>query len=126
MQVAESGPVEGELTISNWPGYIDPGKDGTVAEFEERTGVRSTTSRTSTSNVTFFGKLQPQLDQGESGGRDMFVVTDWMAKRMYDLGYLQELNHDDLQTVFDNLRPSSSPRAPTTPSASSRSPGRAA
>jgi spermidine/putrescine transport system substrate-binding protein len=24
---------------------------------------------------------------------------------MYDLGYLQELNHDDLQTVFDNVLP---------------------
>ena len=39
VQVAESGPVEGEFTVSNWPGYIDPGKDGSVAEFEERTGV---------------------------------------------------------------------------------------
>ena len=47
----------------------------------------------------------PQLDQGSSGGRSLFVVTDWMAKRMYDLGYLQELNHDDLQAVFDNILP---------------------
>ena len=39
VQTAESGPVEGELTISNWPGYIDPGKNGSVAEFEQRTGV---------------------------------------------------------------------------------------
>jgi spermidine/putrescine transport system substrate-binding protein len=53
----------------------------------------------------FFGKLQPQLDKGDSGGRDIFVVTDWMAKRMYDLGYLQELDHADLQTVFDNILP---------------------
>ena len=28
-----------------------------------------------------------------------------MAKRMYDLGYLQELNHDDLQAVLDNILP---------------------
>ena len=103
VQVAESGPVEGKLTISNWPGYIDPGKNGTVAEFEQEAGVEVEYIDDITSNVTFFGKLQPQLDRGESGGRDMFVVTDWMAKRMYDLGYLQELNHDDLQTVFDNI-----------------------
>jgi spermidine/putrescine transport system substrate-binding protein len=105
IQVAESGPVEGKLTISNWPGYIDPGKDGTVAEFEQEAGVEVEYIDDITSNVTFFGKLQPQLDRGESGGRDMFVVTNWMAKRMYDLGYLQELNHDDLQTVFDNILP---------------------
>ena len=35
----------------------------------------------------------------------MFVVTDWMAKQMYDLGYLQEFRHEDLQTVFDNILP---------------------
>jgi spermidine/putrescine transport system substrate-binding protein len=28
-----------------------------------------------------------------------------MAKRMYDLGYLQELNHEDLPTVFENILP---------------------
>ena len=105
IQVAESGPVEGKLTISNWPGYIDPGPKGTVAEFEDETGVKVDYIDDITSNVTFFGKLQPQLDRGESGGRDLFVVTNWMAKRMYDLGYLQELDHDDLQTVFENISP---------------------
>ena len=105
IQVAKSGPVEGKLTISNWPGYIDPGSDGTVAEFEKKTGVEVDYIDDITSNTTFFGKLQPQLDQGDSGGRDIFVVTDWMAKRMYDLGYLQELDHADLQTVFDNILP---------------------
>jgi len=105
VQVAQSGPVEGKLTISNWPGYIDPGPDGTVAEFEKKTGVEVDYIDDITSNTVFFGKLQPQLDRGESGGRDIFVVTDWMAKRMYDLGYVQELDHADLQTVFDNILP---------------------
>ena len=49
--------------------------------------------------------MQPLLDQGESGGRDIIVVTDWMAKRMYDLGYLEEINPDDIPTVVDNLAP---------------------
>jgi spermidine/putrescine transport system substrate-binding protein len=105
IQVAKSGPVKGTLTISNWPGYIDPGPDGTVKEFEEETGVEVDYIDDITSNTTFFGKLQPQLDRGDSGGRDIFVVTDWMAKRMYDLGYLQEVDHADLQTVFDNILP---------------------
>ena len=103
--VAQSGPVEGELTISNWPGYIDPGKDGSVAEFEEKTGVTVDYIEDINSNIQFFGKMQPLLDQGESGGRDIIVVTDWMAKRMYDLGYLEEINPDDIPTVLDNLAP---------------------
>jgi spermidine/putrescine transport system substrate-binding protein len=105
VQTAESGPVEGELTISTWPGYIDPGKDGSVAEFEETTGVKVDYIEDVNSNLQFFGKLQPLLDQGESGGRDIIVVTDWMAKRMYDLGYLEEINPDDIPTVLDNLAP---------------------
>jgi spermidine/putrescine transport system substrate-binding protein len=103
--VAESGPVEGELTISNWPGYIDPGKDGSVAEFEEETGVTVDYIEDINSNIQFFGKMQPLLDQGQSGGRDIIVVTDWMAGRMYDLGYLQEINPDDIPTVLENLSP---------------------
>ncbi len=103
--VAESGPVEGELTISNWPGYIDPGKDGSVAEFEEKTGVTVDYIEDINSNIQFFGKMQPLLDQGQSGGRDIIVVTDWMARRMYDLGYLEEINPDDIPTALDNLAP---------------------
>jgi spermidine/putrescine transport system substrate-binding protein len=103
--VAKGGTPTGSVLISNWPGYIDPGANGTVAEFEKETGVKVDYKEDVSDNVVFFNKLKPQLDQGSSGGRSMFVVTDWMAKRMYDLGYLQELNHDDLQTVFDNILP---------------------
>jgi spermidine/putrescine transport system substrate-binding protein len=105
VQVAESGPVEGELTISNWPGYIDPGKDGSVAEFEDKTGVTVKYIEDINSNIQFFGKVQPLFQEGESGGRDIIVVTDWMAKRMYDLGYLAEINPDDIPTALANLAP---------------------
>jgi spermidine/putrescine transport system substrate-binding protein len=104
-QTAKAGKPTGEVTISNWPGYIDPGQNGSVAEFEEEFGVSVDYIEDVNDNVAFFGKLQPQLEQGESGGRSIFVVTDWMAKQMYDLGYLQEFNQEDLQTVFDNILP---------------------
>jgi spermidine/putrescine transport system substrate-binding protein len=103
--VAKGGEPTGAVTISNWPGYIDPGKNGTVSEFEQKFGVDVDYIEDINDNDQFFGKLQPQLDQGNSGGRSLFVVTDWMAKKMYDLGYLEELNHDDLGTVFDNILP---------------------
>jgi spermidine/putrescine transport system substrate-binding protein len=104
-QVAKSGPARGELTISNWPAYMDVGKDNTVAEFERETGVKVDYVEDVNDNAEFFGKLRPQLQQGESGGRSIFVVTDWMAKQMNDLGFLQEIDHADLPTVFQNLRP---------------------
>ncbi len=105
IQTAQGGKATGEVTISNWPGYIDPGKNGSVAEFEEESGVSVDYIEDVNDNVQFFGKLQPQLEQGQSGGRSLFVVTDWMANQMYELGYLQEINHDDLQTAFGNILP---------------------
>jgi len=105
VQVAEAGPAQGKLVISNWPGYIDTGPNGSVAEFEEKTGVDVDYIEDVNDNAQFFGKLQPQLQNGESGDRSIFVVTDWMAKQMYDLGYVQEINRDDVATVFENLAP---------------------
>jgi spermidine/putrescine transport system substrate-binding protein len=103
--VAEGGKAKGELTISNWPGYIDPGKNGTVAKFEDDSGVKVDYIEDINSNDAFFGKLQPQLEQGQSGGRSIFVVADYMAEQMHNLGYLQEFEHSDLPTVFENLVP---------------------
>ncbi len=105
VQVAKAGKPTGDVTISNWPGYIDPGKNGTVADFEDATGVKVTYIEDINSNTQFFGKMQPLLENGESGGRSLFVVTNWLAKQMWDLGYLEQLNHADLKTVFDNIRP---------------------
>jgi spermidine/putrescine transport system substrate-binding protein len=108
IEVAEGGPVEGDVTISNWPGYIQPnegGEPGTIAQFEKATGVKVEYIEDVNDNNSFLGKLRPQLEAGDSGGRSIFVVTDWMAKQMYDLGYLQEIDHADLPTVFENIRP---------------------
>jgi spermidine/putrescine transport system substrate-binding protein len=105
VEVAQGGKPSGEVTISNWPGYIDPGKDGTVAEFEKTYGVDVTYIEDVTGNTQFFGKLQPLLANGNSGGRSLFVVTNWLAKQMYDLGYLEQLDHADLKTVFENIAP---------------------
>ena len=104
-QTAEPGPVEGELNFSNWVGYIDKGEGGTVAEFEAKyPGVTMNYNEDVNDNADFFGKMSPLLDGGESGGRSMFVVTDWMAKQMNDLGYLEQIDLADVPNVEANLR----------------------
>ena len=97
-----SGPVAGELTISNWPLYIDK---QTVADFEKETGVSVKYIEDVNDNAEFFGKMQPLLDKGESGGRSIFVVTDWMAGKMHDLGYLENLDKSAIPNVEKNLVP---------------------
>jgi spermidine/putrescine transport system substrate-binding protein len=94
------GKPSGSMTISNWPLYIDK---GTVPGFEKQTGVKVKYIEDVNDNAEFFGKLQPLLSQGQSGGRSLFVVTDWMAKKMYDLGYLQNLDKAGIPNVENNL-----------------------
>lgn len=97
------GKPSGELTISNWPLYIDR---QTVPDFEEATGVTVKYIEDVNDNAEFFGKVQPQLDQGESGGRSIFVVTDWMAAKMHELGYLQNFDKTGMPNVYKNMVPS--------------------
>ena len=78
-QTAQGGKVTGELTISNWPLYIDKTRS---KKFDAKYGTNTKYIEDINDNNEFFGKLQPQLAQGNSGGRDIMVVTDWMAQKM--------------------------------------------
>ena len=98
-----TGKASGEWTISNWPLYIDK---QTVDEFDQETGLHTKYIEDINSNDEFFGKMQPQLSGGKSGDRSIFVVTDWMAKKMYDLGYLQDFDKSAIPNVEKNLEPS--------------------
>jgi spermidine/putrescine transport system substrate-binding protein len=100
---ATGGDPSGNLNISNWPLYID-GK--TISDFDKATGTSTTYKEDVNDNNEFFGKVQPLFSQGDSGGRSIVVVTDWMAEKMYDLGYIQNFDNDKLTTAQNNLIPS--------------------
>ncbi len=95
-----TGTVGGELVISQWPFYIDR---KTVPEFEQDAGVKVNYIEDVNDNNEIFAKLRPDLQNGESADRSIIVVTDWMAKKMYDLGYLQNLDKDAIPAVDENL-----------------------
>jgi len=119
--VKVTGKPSGDVTISNWPYYID---NKTVPNFEQATGVSVKYIEDINDNAEFFAKVQPLLAKGQSGGRSMFVLTDWMAKKMYDLGYLQNLDKSAIPNVEKNLLPTL--QHPTfDPIATSPCPGRA-
>jgi len=99
------GPVKGALTIAQWPLYVDPGKHGTVANFQRTSGVSVKWVEEINDNVQFFGKIRPQLANGQSGGRSVITVSDWLAAQMYKLGYLQRLDYSQLPNVTKNLIP---------------------
>src|SRR6187549_516799 len=64
------GKPSGDLTISNWALYIDK---KTIPQFEQRTGINVHYIEDINSYDEFFGKMQPLLSQGQSGGRSLMV-----------------------------------------------------
>jgi len=98
---------EKELVFSNWIGYLDPMNKpdtSTMEKFEKESGINVDYKNGDVNaNDTFFAKVSPQLQACKSTGRDVFVVTDWMAARMIDLGWIQKLDHSKMPNVEANI-----------------------
>jgi spermidine/putrescine transport system substrate-binding protein len=104
------------LNFSNWPEYIDVETEKvggqkqtvipTLRDFEEQTGIKVTYNTDVNDNNEFFAKVRNQLAACEPTGRDIFVLTDWMAARMVGLGWLQQLDKDNMPNVVSNLNES--------------------
>jgi spermidine/putrescine transport system substrate-binding protein len=95
------------IVFSNWIGYVDPSKakdTSTLEKFTQETGIKVDYKNGDVNdNETFFAKVSPQLSACKSTGRDVFVVTDYMAARMVDLGWIQKLDHSKIPNVDANL-----------------------
>lgn len=105
--VSETDP---NLRFDNWPLYIDVSEEDenvrpTLQAFEDETGISVEYVEAVNDNDEYFAKISPQLSAGQPIGADMFVVTDWMVARLIRLGWLQELNQDNLTTVAANIDP---------------------
>ncbi|MDQ3710169.1 MAG: extracellular solute-binding protein [Actinomycetota bacterium] len=97
--------VGGELNFSNWTLYIDQRKNKrpTLIDFREETGVKVNYFEDINSNDEYFAKVRNQLANGEDIGRDLMVLTDWMAGRLIELGWLEQIDASQIPNM-DNLR----------------------
>lgn len=100
---------EKQINFSNWTEYMDTSEDEksrpTLDEFTERTGIKVKYTEDINDNVEFFGKIRPQLAAGQDTGRDLIVVTDWLAARIIRLGWAQKLDPSHLPHAYANLIP---------------------
>lgn len=100
---------EKEVNFSNWTEYMDISDDEkthpTLEQFTKRTGIKVTYTEDINDNVEFFGKIRPQLAAGQDTGRDLIVVTDWLAARIIRLGWAQKLDPSHLPHAYTNLIP---------------------
>jgi spermidine/putrescine transport system substrate-binding protein len=108
-QTDDKSATEKTLAISNWPLYIDEAKKNgqtvypTLQKFEKESGIKVDYTTDYNDNNEFFGIVRNQLADCQPTGRDIIVPTDWMAARMIDLGWIQELDKSKLPNVQANL-----------------------
>jgi len=98
--------TEKKLVVSNWPEYIDEDDKGytsTLTDFEKATGIKVDYTADVNDNNEFYGKVKNQLGACASTKRDMFMLTDWMAARMIQSGWLQKLDASKVPNLHANI-----------------------
>ena len=106
----QSGPTEttakhpkiplSEIYFSNWPLYIDK---QTIPDFEKEFGVKLNYTEDINENNEFFGKVREQLANGDPIDRDLVALTDWMAARWVESGYVEPLDKANIPNVEAQL-----------------------
>ncbi|HUG86308.1 MAG TPA: spermidine/putrescine ABC transporter substrate-binding protein [Euzebya sp.] len=102
------GAATDRLVIANWPLYIDVGEDettsATLEQFRSETGIDLEYLEEVNSNDEWFARFRTQLDAGQDIGRDITVLTDWMAGRMIELGWTEPIDAANVPNK-DNILP---------------------
>lgn len=93
---------------SNWPLYIDVNEDTgvrpSIEAFTAATGISVTYTEDVNDNNEFYAKVRTQLEQGQDIGRDIVVLTDWMAGLWIQNGFAQKLDKANIPNAV-NLNP---------------------
>lgn len=97
---------DGKFVVSNWVAYIDPDtKKGTstMTDFEEKFKVTVDYTEDVNDNIEFYAKIRNQIGSCQDTGRDMFMLTDWMAGRMIQLGWIQPMDPTRVPNLHANI-----------------------
>ncbi len=96
------------VNFSNWPAYMDVNDKiatdhPTLDEFKTKTGISVAYVEDINDNQTFYAKIQPQLRAGQDTGRDLIVMTDWMAARLVQQNFVQKLDQANTPNLPGNI-----------------------
>ncbi|MCH9730394.1 MAG: spermidine/putrescine ABC transporter substrate-binding protein [Actinomycetia bacterium] len=97
----QGGPASGTLRISNWPLYM---ADGFIAAFQTASGVTVDYKEDFNDNEQWFAKVKEPLSRKRDIGADLVVPTTFMAVRLHQLGWLNDISGENVPNKA-NLRP---------------------
>lgn len=109
--VADRSDVDKVVNWANWTLYLDyddkTKKYPTLEAFQRKTGIKATYAEDINDNDSYYGKVRGQLKNGDDIGKDVVVLTDWMAARLIRNGYTQRLdraNVPNAKRLLDKLQ----------------------
>ncbi|MFL6179823.1 MAG: spermidine/putrescine ABC transporter substrate-binding protein [Actinomycetes bacterium] len=108
---ASAQPTDSKvLNVANWPLYIDSKRVNgekvhpTLLAFEEKYGIDVNYTEPINDMSEFFAKIRPVLAAGSDTGYDTFMLTDWTAAKLIQLGWAQTLDKSNIPAI-SNLVP---------------------
>jgi spermidine/putrescine transport system substrate-binding protein len=104
----ELPPLAGELSVAQWPLYIDRARGGhrpTLEAFEAETGIEVDYRERINDNQAFFAQLVPLFQAEAPTGWDLIALSDWVVALLAEQGWNEPLDWSLLPTVQDNLLP---------------------
>jgi len=111
---AGDGAATGPLQFANWDAYIDLTEVGdgeydlpspTLDDFTAETGIEVEYANAQIEdNESFMATIRPQLESGVATGWDLIVLTDWMAGKVVEAGWVEELDPANVATALANVR----------------------
>jgi len=85
----QSSPASGTLRVSNWPLYM---ADGFVDAFQSASGITVVYMEDLNDNEQWFASIKEPLSRKLDIGTDLAVPTTFMAVRLHQLGWLNEIS----------------------------------
>ncbi len=93
---ADTSTTDKRVNWANWTLYLDyddkTKKYPTLEAFQKESGITATYAEDIEDNDSYYGKISGQLKNGQDIGKDIIVLTDWMAARVIRQGYAQKLD----------------------------------
>jgi spermidine/putrescine transport system substrate-binding protein len=109
--VADRSDTDKVVNWANWALYLDYDEKTktypTLEEFTKQTDIKATYAEDIEDNDSYYGKIQGQLKNGQDIGKDVIVLTDYMAARVIRQGYAQKLDKaviPNAANILDDLR----------------------
>ena len=78
-----------------------------MPDFEKATGIKTEYTEDINDNAEFFAKIDEPLKRNQSIDREIIVLTDWMAGRLIQLGYvapLDDAKFPNKANLVDNVK----------------------